>query len=69
MKKSRSSTPRLDARCPGLEGTAGAREDWDAEPRVAMAVGNTLEKLGDIQARLDRDLQGWSIVSCKPNGG
>ena len=42
IKKSRSSTPRLDARWPGLLGTAGAREVVDADPRVAIAVGKTL---------------------------
>lgn len=44
MKKSRSSTPRLVARCPGLAGIPGpARVDCEAGPRVAIAVGNTLE--------------------------
>jgi hypothetical protein len=43
MKKSRSSTPRFDARWPGRGGTAGPRlVDWAAGPRVAIAVGNTL---------------------------
>ena len=43
MKKSRSSTPRLDARLPGLGGTAGPRlVGWAAGPRVAIAVGKTL---------------------------
>jgi len=42
MKKSRSSTPRFDARFPGFAGTAGARDVWVADPRVAIAVGNTL---------------------------
>ena len=44
MKKSRSSTPRLDARWPGLLGTAGVlrEEGVDADPRVAIAVGKTL---------------------------
>ena len=42
IKKSRSSTPRLDARWPGALGTGGAREDVDADPRVAIAVGKTL---------------------------
>jgi hypothetical protein len=32
----------LDARWPGLLGTAGAREVVDADPRVAIAVGKTL---------------------------
>ena len=32
----------MDARWPGLLGTAGAREDVDADPRVAIAVGKTL---------------------------
>ena len=48
MKKSRSSTPRFDARCPGFDGTAGPpREGWDAGPLVAIAVGNTLVRVSD----------------------
>jgi len=43
MKKSRSSTPRLEARCPGLFGMAGAREDCEGDPRVEIAVGKTLD--------------------------
>ncbi len=43
MKKSRSSTPRFDARWPGLAGIVGPDLlDWAADPRVAMAVGKTL---------------------------
>jgi hypothetical protein len=44
MKKSRSSTPRLDARLPGLEGIGGPERVGceAAPPLVAIAVGNTL---------------------------
>lgn len=63
MKKSRSSTPRLDARCPGLEGTAGACEDL-ADPRVAIAVGKTLvSRLKKDAGAVKQILQGWAIVS------
>ena len=44
MKKSRSSTPRFDAKWPGLDGTAGPDlVGCDAGPLVAIAVGNTLD--------------------------
>jgi hypothetical protein len=43
MKKSRSSTPRFEARLPGFAGIAGPDLlDWEADTRVAMAVGKTL---------------------------
>jgi len=45
MKKSRSSTPRFEARLPGFAGIAGPDLlDWAEDPRVAMAVGKTLAK-------------------------
>lgn len=48
MKKSRSSTPRFDARCPGFDGTEGPpRVVWAAGPLVAIAVGNTLVWVSD----------------------
>lgn len=45
IKKSRSSTPRFEARFPGFDGIGGpARVGWAAAPpRVAMAVGKTLD--------------------------
>lgn len=58
MKKSRSSTPRFDARLPGLLGTGGpAREACEeVPPRVAIAVGNTLRLI------VHQPLHAWQVT-------